>query len=114
MLLARLAVTAAPLAAQFGDTLFRDDFENSFDRPEARAEAARFPAQASFGPTEASIDCVRSLGFAGWISKQPALPAPWPEPRIATLKALDNHVFDSTASCILTHGRGLLRLLRRS
>lgn len=35
-----------------------------------RAEAARFLAQASFGPTAAEIDRVVALGYAGWIDDQ--------------------------------------------
>ncbi len=45
------------------------------ERPATRAEAARFLAQASMGPTEAEIDRVVSLGYAGWIDTQLALPA---------------------------------------
>lgn len=39
-----------------------------------RYAAARFLEQASFGPTEAEIDRVRSLGYAAWIDEQLALP----------------------------------------
>jgi len=45
------------------------------ERPATRAEAARFLAQASMGPTEAEISRVQSLGYAGWIDAQLALPA---------------------------------------
>jgi uncharacterized protein (DUF1800 family) len=45
------------------------------ERPATRAEAARFLAQASMGPTEAEIGRVQSLGYAGWIDAQLALPA---------------------------------------
>lgn len=44
------------------------------DVPASRAEAARFLAQASFGPTEADIDRVMSLGLRGWIDEQLAMP----------------------------------------
>src|SRR5262249_18275135 len=37
--------------------------------------ASRFLIQASFGPTAASIASVQSLGYAGWINQQLALPA---------------------------------------
>jgi uncharacterized protein (DUF1800 family) len=46
--------------------------------PEAkptRAEAGRFLAQASMGPTSAEIDRVVALGYGGWIDAQLALPA---------------------------------------
>ena len=45
------------------------------DKPASRAEAARFLTQASFGPTDASIDRVMSLGYSAWIDEQLALPA---------------------------------------
>jgi len=40
-----------------------------------RAEAARFLAQASMGPTEAEVDRVVALGYRGWIDEQLARPA---------------------------------------
>jgi uncharacterized protein (DUF1800 family) len=42
--------------------------------PPTADEAARFLMQASFGPTDADIARVQSLGFAGWIDEQFALP----------------------------------------
>lgn len=44
------------------------------DAPASRAEAARFLTQATFGPTEAEIERVMSLGYAGWIDEQFAKP----------------------------------------
>lgn len=40
-----------------------------------RESAARFLTQASFGPTDASIERVQALGYAGWIDEQFELPA---------------------------------------
>lgn len=40
-----------------------------------RADAARFLAQASFGTTDAEIERVRQLGYAGWIDDQWRQPA---------------------------------------
>jgi uncharacterized protein (DUF1800 family) len=42
--------------------------------PPTADEAARFLMQASFGPTDADIARVQSLGYAGWIDEQFALP----------------------------------------
>jgi len=42
--------------------------------PPSADDAARFLMQASFGPTEADIARVQSLGYAGWIDDQLALP----------------------------------------
>jgi uncharacterized protein (DUF1800 family) len=39
-------------------------------------EAARLLSQASFGPTEASIQQVQALGLSGWIDQQIATPRP--------------------------------------
>ena len=39
------------------------------------AEAARFLAQCTFGPTPASIASVESLGFESWIDQQMAIPS---------------------------------------
>lgn len=44
-------------------------------KPATQKEAARFLAQASFGPTDASVARVMALGYAAWIDEQLALPA---------------------------------------
>lgn len=61
------------------------------DRPETRAEAARFLTQASFGPTDAEVERVMALGYGGWIDDQLARPvsshrAHW-EARDAAIRA---------------------------
>ena len=52
--------------------------------PPTRNEAARFLTQATFGPTQADVDRVVALGYAGWLEEQfnsqasthlPAVPA---------------------------------------
>jgi uncharacterized protein (DUF1800 family) len=47
----------------------------------SNADAARFLRQATFGPTEASVARVKSLGYSGWISEQlgaaPSLELPY-------------------------------------
>jgi uncharacterized protein (DUF1800 family) len=40
------------------------------EKPATRLEAARFLAQATFGPTDASIDRVMDIGYAAWIDEQ--------------------------------------------
>ncbi|MBK6854576.1 MAG: DUF1800 domain-containing protein [Burkholderiales bacterium] len=42
----------------------------STEAPPSRAEAARFLTQASFGPTEATVDRVVALGYRGWLAEQ--------------------------------------------
>src|SRR5512137_84526 len=48
------------------------------------SEAARFLTQSTFGPTEASIERVRSVGYPAWIDEQFALPA---SPHLAYVQA---------------------------
>jgi len=43
--------------------------------PTSREQAARFLAQATFGPTEADMERVLSIGYAAWIDEQLARPA---------------------------------------
>jgi len=40
------------------------------EKPATRDEAARFLAQATFGPTDADIDRVTALGYSAWIDEQ--------------------------------------------
>ena len=44
------------------------------DKPATRNEAARFLAQATFGPVDADIDRLMSIGYTAWISEQLAMP----------------------------------------
>ena len=44
--------------------------------PPTAAEASRFLAQASYGPTDAAISQVRAAGYAQWIDQQMVMPAP--------------------------------------
>jgi len=45
------------------------------EKPASRAEAARFLTQATFGPTDAEVDHVMSVGYSAWIDEQFAKPA---------------------------------------
>jgi len=63
------------------------------EQPASRSEAARFLTQATFGPNDADIDRVMSVGYAAWIDEQLALPqvshrASW-EAADAAIKAVD-------------------------
>lgn len=44
--------------------------------PPTAVEASRFLAQTTYGPTEAEISRVRSLGYSQWIDQQMVTPAP--------------------------------------
>jgi uncharacterized protein (DUF1800 family) len=64
------------------------------EKPATRNEAARFLAQATFGPVDADIDRLMSIGYAAWIDEQFATPRPgshrahW-EAADAAIKAAD-------------------------
>jgi uncharacterized protein (DUF1800 family) len=45
------------------------------EKPATRDEAARFLTQATFGPVDADIERVTTVGYAAWIDEQFALPA---------------------------------------
>ncbi|MEO6030520.1 MAG: DUF1800 domain-containing protein, partial [Burkholderiaceae bacterium] len=45
------------------------------EKPAGRADAARFLTQASFGPTDADVDHVMSVGYGRWIDEQLNKPA---------------------------------------
>ena len=45
------------------------------EMPTSREQAARFLAQATFGPTEADVDRVMAVGYGAWIDEQLAKPA---------------------------------------
>src|SRR6478735_11850003 len=67
-------LSAAPLAAaalsHFPDPLFHDGMEGASAGPFNDADAARFLAQATFGPTDADIADLRARGYVGWLDRQ--------------------------------------------
>jgi len=67
-----LALSAAPLAAQshFPDPVFHDGMEGVAAGPFNDADAARFLAQATFGPTDADIAHLRAIGYQAWLDEQ--------------------------------------------
>lgn len=68
---------AAVLAACGGDKDEAEDpnaISNQPPVPTTQGEAARFLAQASFGPTEAEINSVAQYGYAAWLTSQFARP----------------------------------------
>jgi uncharacterized protein (DUF1800 family) len=71
------ALTAALLAACGGGAGGDNTSDNpppaAVEKPTTREEAARFLAQATFGPTDADIDRVMALGYGPWIDEQFAL-----------------------------------------
>lgn len=64
------ALLAAAVLAACGGNKSEEEPGAANPVPASRSEAARFLTQASFGPTEADIDRVMQLGYAGWIDEQ--------------------------------------------
>jgi hypothetical protein len=66
------AFVAGPLAAQshFPDPMFHDGMEGVAAGPFNDADAARFLAQATFGPTDADIAHLRAVGYQAWLVEQ--------------------------------------------
>ncbi|HEY6546180.1 MAG TPA: DUF1800 family protein [Dokdonella sp.] len=55
-------------ASHWPDAAFHDGFEGLAAGPATDAEAARFLAQATFGPTAADIVHLRIVGYEGWLA----------------------------------------------
>jgi uncharacterized protein (DUF1800 family) len=58
------------LITQDGDTVAEEVKPSYQDVPATDADAARFLTQATFGPTDAAVQEVRSLGYRAWIERQ--------------------------------------------
>ncbi len=52
------------------DANFHDSFDGVANGPSNDADAARFLAQATFGPTAADIAHLRVVGYQGWLNEQ--------------------------------------------
>jgi len=70
-------VFAVPVPAQshFPDPMFHDGMEGVAAGPFNDADAARFLAQATFGPSDADIAHLRAIGYQAWLDEQFNAPA---------------------------------------
>ncbi len=68
------ASTLAAAQSHRPDVILRYGFERAAAGPFSDAEAARFLAQASFGPTLADIAHLRAIGYEAWLDEQFAQP----------------------------------------
>jgi hypothetical protein len=68
-----VAATAAGLS-HAPDPLFHDGMEGISVGPSTDSDAARFLAQTTFGPTDADIAHLRSVGYTTWLAEQFAAP----------------------------------------
>lgn len=104
LLLALEPALARPLSApgEVTPELFADDFETIAGFPADDAEAARFLAQATFGPTTDAIAHLRDIGYEAWLDEQFAAPASTQIPYLDWVEGLpsepegNNHVTDDT------------------
>ena len=66
------AATAGAVFAQSHapDAMFHDGFEGAALGPFTDSDASRFLAQATFGPTDADIAHLRSIGYQAWLNEQ--------------------------------------------
>ncbi|HSC11971.1 MAG TPA: DUF1800 family protein [Rhodanobacteraceae bacterium] len=69
-----MMLSAPPLSAaalsHFPDPMFHDGMEGAGAGPFNDFDAARFLAQATFGPNDADIADLRARGYQGWIDRQ--------------------------------------------
>jgi len=86
------------------DPVFHDGMEGVAAGPFNDADAARFLAQATFGPTATDIAYLRALGYQGWLDLQFAAPASKQVPYLDWVQGLPaaNEVTDDTRLQIWT------------
>ncbi|HET8899267.1 MAG TPA: DUF1800 family protein [Rhodanobacteraceae bacterium] len=70
VLIVGAGATLAQGASHAPDPGFHDSFEGVAAGPTTDADAARFLAQATFGPTAADIAHLRLVGYQGWLNEQ--------------------------------------------
>ncbi|MEP6484615.1 MAG: DUF1800 family protein [Rudaea sp.] len=63
-------VAAAQSLSHFPDPLFHDGYQGVAAGPFSDSDAARFLAQATFGPTTADIAHLRGIGYQAWLNEQ--------------------------------------------
>lgn len=100
--LVALALASTATASHRPDPMYHHGFEPVAAGPFRDDDAARFLAQATFGPTLSDIAHLRTVGYAAWLDEQLALPAATQEPYLDWVTTLppvpdgNNHVTDAT------------------
>jgi len=64
------SVAGAQSLSHAPDALFHDGLEGVSAGPFTDSDAARFLAQATFGPTDADISHLRTIGYQAWLTEQ--------------------------------------------
>lgn len=89
--------TLATAQSHRPDTIMRYGFESAAAGPFSDEEAARFLAQATFGPTLEDIAHLRAIGYGAWLDEQFAQPAATQIPYLDWVNTIpDNNVTDDT------------------
>src|SRR5579883_593659 len=65
-----VGAVAAQTLSHGPDPLFHDGMEGLTAGPFSDSDAARFLAQATFGPTDADIAHLRAIGYQAWLNEQ--------------------------------------------
>jgi len=99
-----VAAASAQQLSHSPDTGFHDGFEGATAGPFNDADAARFLAQATFGPTATEIAYLRAFGYQGWLDLQFTAPASTQVSYLTWVQGLpaDNDVTDDTRLQIWT------------
>jgi len=69
-----IGTVAAATPDHFPNPMFNDGLENIGNGPATTGDAARFLAQATFGPTDVDIARLRTLTYQGWLNEQFSAP----------------------------------------
>ena len=89
------APTQAQVANHWPDATFHDSFDGLASGPATDADAARFLAQATFGPTAAEILHLRMVGYEGWLNEQFARPVSKQVPYMDWVRGADPDAYYS-------------------
>lgn len=74
LVIASSGALAQDSLSHWPDPMFHHGFEALDAGPDSDADAARFLAQTTFGPTAADIQHLRSVGYRAWFDEQVAVP----------------------------------------
>jgi uncharacterized protein (DUF1800 family) len=86
------AASAQTTLSHAPDTLFHDGFEGVAAGPFNDTDAARLLAQATFGPTDADIQHLRTIGYQAWLGEQFSAPPTYETTYLDWIAALGEQI----------------------
>ncbi len=89
------SVAQAQGLSHWPDASFHDSFDGVTAGPATDADASRFLAQATFGPTASAIVHLRVVGYEGWLNEQFAKPVSKEVPYMDWVRAADPDAYYS-------------------